>query len=776
MRGWKAFDRVELRKQSWTMKWGMRALALGFAGFGLLSLDSTRAATSTNSWPPKKAPLMTKWAKDVSPVKSHPEYPRPQLVRKEWLNLNGLWDFAITQRNDPAPQEFQAQILVPFPVESSLSGVMQSVFETNRVWYHRRFEIPKTWGAQRVLLHFGAVDFEARVWVNGREIGSHRGGYDPFRFEITDALSANGTNDIVVSAWDPTDASPYSRGKQVRKPDQGIFYTATSGIWQTVWLEPVPEVYISNLRITPDVDGKKCIVQPIVNGAGADHRLDIVVSDKGREVARADGTAGRAFELELKYPRLWSPELPDLYDLTVALRHGDQPVDSVTSYFGMRKVSLGKDTNGITRIFLNNQPFFMLGPLDQGFWPDGLYTAPTDEALRSDIEVTKKLGFNMARKHVKVEPDTWYFWCDKLGLLVWQDMPSGDKFIGAQSPDIERTTESARQFETELKAMIDTHYNHPSIVMWVIFNEGWGQFDTKRLTDWAKEYDPTRLINNASGWADRKVGDVNDIHRYPGPGSPNPEDKRAAVLGEFGGLGFKVDGHTWAGKTWGYRGMENVEKLTRVYTRLFRKLYALKEVPGLSAAVYTQTTDVEYEGNGLLTYDREVIKMKADDIASANRGHFLPEPKLAALSPTAQEHPVQWRYTTEKPPTNWAQPDFNDRHWKEGPSGFGVKDTPGAIIGTEWKGPDIWLRREFTLHDSVPRDVRIMIHHDDDAEVYVNGVQSFRSRGYTTEYEEFDAHDETLKALIPGKNVLAVHCHQVRGGQYIDVGLYRPEK
>jgi hypothetical protein len=418
----------------------------------------------------------------------------------------------------------------------------------------------------------------------------------------------------------------------------------------------------------------------------------------------------------------------------------------------------------------------MAGPLDQGFWPDGLYTAPTDEALRYDIEMTKKLGFNMARKHVKVEPDRWYYWCDKLGLLVWQDMPSGDKFISPAQPDITRAPASSQQFETELQALIETHYNHPSIVMWVVFNEGWGQYETPRLAKLAKDLDPSRLVNSASGWADRKVGDVFDMHSYPGPASPKPEETRAAVLGEFGGLGFKVDGHTWAGKTWGYRGMENREKLTRQYVKLLRGVYALKDSPGLSAAVYTQTTDVEYEGNGLMTYDREVVKMPIATVAAANRGQFPPEPAKTVLSPTAQADAVTWRYTTQKPDAAWFKPEFDAASWTEGRAGFGTEGTPGAVIGTEWKTPDIWLRREFTSQSGDFHDLALLMNHDEDAEVYINGVIASKVKGHIPSYEEFSLSPEATKALKPGKNILAVHCHQTTGGQYIDVGLidYQP--
>jgi len=745
-------------------------------GLGLLA---NHACAAEAAWRPAKAPLLTRWAREVSPAKVLAEYPRPQMVRQDWLNLNGLWDYAITIKSAPKPEAFQGKILVPFPVESALSGVMSNIDEKQRIWYRRSFTVPASWSGQPVTLHFGAVDFEATVLVNAKPVGQHRGGYDSFSFDVTDALVPAGTNEIVVSVWDPTDASPNPRGKQVRKPDQGIFYTGSSGIWQTVWLEPVPAAHIESLKLTPDLDAGALRVSVVARASGGlgPQTIEAVALEQGREISRASGKEGEELLLPIKDAKWWTPDTPFLYDLKVALKLGAEAVDSVTSYFGMRKVALGQDS-GVTRIFLNNKPFFMLGPLDQGFWPDGLYTAPSDDALRSDIEITKKLGFNMARKHVKVEPDRWYYWCDKLGLLVWQDMPSGDRFIGPRDADIVRTPESIKQFETELKALIETHHNHPSIVMWVVFNEGWGQFDTARVTQWAKRLDPTRLVNNASGWSDRAVGDVNDMHRYPGPGAPPPEENRAAVLGEFGGLGFKVEGHTWAGKTWGYRGMESIEKLTRQYVKLLRGVYALKESPGLSAAVYTQTTDVEYEGNGLLTYDREVIKMPVETVAAANRGQFPPEPKMTMLSPTSQKEPVQWRYTTEKPAANWSEPGFDASGWREGPGGFGSKGTPGSVVRTEWKTSDIWLRREFTLSEVKFNELRLSMHHDEDAEVYLNGVLAAKAPRWIGDYDEFDLSAQAVKSLKPGPNVIAVHCHQTTGGQYIDVGLlnYEPRE
>ena len=414
---------------------------------------------------------------------------------------------------------------------------------------------------------------------------------------------------MIVGVWDPTDAGPQPRGKQVRKPGS-IYYTPTTGIWQTVWLEPVPAMHIGSLRIAPNLESKTVSLTADFDGDPSGIEIRATATG-GKTTAVAIGAPGTGLSLSIQAPHLWSPDDPFLYELSVELISGDKTIDRVDSYFGMRKIAVGRDAKGVIRLLLNDKPLFQVGPLDQGFWPDGLYTAPTDAALKFDVEMTRKLGFNMTRKHVKVEPERWYYWCDKLGLLVWQDMPSGDRDVPLGKSDIVRSPDSAKQYETELLRMIDGRHNHPCIVMWVVFNEGWGQFDTARITRLTKEHDPTRLVDCASGWNDRGVGDVHDIHAYPGPSSPELESKRAAVLGEFGGLGLKVDAHTWSKQTWGYRGTSDREDLTRKYERLLHGVYDLRDRRGLSAAVYTQLTDVETEANGLFTYDREVLKARS---------------------------------------------------------------------------------------------------------------------------------------------------------------------
>ncbi len=601
----------------------MKRIPVVLAAFALIfgSLAACKSEPQT-TWKPVPGHIMTRWAAAVRPDLVLPDYPRPQMVREDWLNLNGLWSYAITAKDAPRPEAWDGQILVPFAVESALSGVGKPVGSRRALWYRRVVEVPGAWRSGRVLLHFGAVDWESTVWVNGREMGTHRGGYDPFTYDIRAGLKSGRKQEIVVRVWDPTNEmnSGIARGKQVMKP-HGIFYTAVTGIWQTVWIEPVPATFIAGLRLTPDVDHSTLVIEPRIEGAADGTRVAAAVTRGGQPVAEAEREAGRPITLEIPHPALWSPSDPALYDLKVVLKKGGRPIDQVAGYAGMRKIAVAKDDRGANRLFLNNEPLFEIGPLDQGWWPDGLYTAPTDAALRSDIEAIKSLGMNMLRKHVKVEPDRLYYWCDKLGLLVWQDMPSA-LFERDQMAAAALKARDA-QFESEWQALMDARSNHPSIVMWVPFNEGWGQYDTERITAWTKAHDPSRLVDNASGWTDKHVGDVSDIHSYPGPDMRPLEEKRASVLGEFGGLGLPLPGHLWQPEgNWGYRNFDDTKIYATRYAELLRALYALVD-KGLAAAVYTQTSDCEVEVNGLLTYDREVLKLDPARFSAIDRG-FLP--------------------------------------------------------------------------------------------------------------------------------------------------------
>ncbi len=725
------------------------------------------ASAITMMQPGPETPMRTRFADDVSADQPLAEYPRPQLVREQWTNLNGPWEYALTDGGADQPADFEGEILVPFPIESHLSGVQRSVQPTQSLWYRRTFDSPAAGPGRRVLLHFGAVDWETTVFVNGTEIGRHRGGYDPFSFDITDALTGTGTETLVVRVTDPTDQGAQPRGKQVLSP-QGIFYTAVTGIWQTVWLETVPENHISRLHITPEFENHSVTIRTETSEATD---VSITVFDGDREVASADGVSNEPIRLAIPDAKAWSPGSPFLYDLRITA--GD---DAVASYFGLRDIDVRMADDGYVRLFLNGKPTFHFGLLDQGWWPDGLYTAPTDEALRYDIEMTLAMGFNMARKHVKVEPARWYYWADRLGLLVWQDMPSfsqaGEEHFlrPGSASDLEISGETSTQFRTELRAMIDALRNHPSIVVWVPFNEGWGQHDTNEILQWVIDYDPTRLVDGPSGWQDFGVGHMHDMHNYPGPGVFDPVDGRAAVLGEFGGLGLPMEGHLWQqDRNWGYRTFESEAVFARAYRDLIVSLRLL--IPeGLAAAVYTQTTDVEGEVNGLMTYDRAVTKISPNVLRKLHAVVYARSPVVDAVLPTSQRRAMNWRYTTQSPGEGWEQPDFDDSEWKSGPGGFGTDGTPGAVVRTTWDSSDIWLRRSFNVPASVLHNDEIMlsIHHDEDAEVYLNGQHALSLLGYTTSYRTAVIPEGLLRQ---GENVIAIHCRQTTGGQYIDAGL-----
>jgi hypothetical protein len=698
--------------------------------------------------------LETRWARDVSPTHVLPEYPRPQLVRATWQNLNGTWDYAIRPLDAPQPRQYDGTILVPFPVESQLSGVRRAVGDSARLWYHRRVAVAAAGAGERVLLHFGAVDWDATVFLNGRRLGEHRGGYDPFSFDITDAMATDGTQDVVVSVFDPTDRGDQPRGKQVLRP-RGIWYTAVTGIWQTVWIERVPAAYIASLHVVPDLDSSAVVIDVATAGTNPSDRVHVEVVDAQVAVARASGAPGAPIRLRIPDAKTWSPDSPFLYGLRVRLTSGD----SVRSYFGLRKIAVAHDETGTPRLFLNGRPLFEYGLLDQGWWPDGLYTAPTEEARRFDITTMKRLGFNLIRKHVKVEPERWYFLCDSIGMLVWQDMPSGDN----------RTTEAQAEFAAELRHVVDARRDHPSIVMWVPFNEGWGQHETARYVDWLQQYDPDRLVDDASGWTDAGVGAVADAHQYPGPAIPATDTARAAVLGEFGGLGLPLAGHTWlAERNWGYRSFTALDSLGAAYRSQLEELRILVAA-GLSAAVYTQTTDVENEVNGIMTYDREVVKLPPD----APRLHAMLQapPRLQVLLPTSRRAGQPWRFTTIVPDSGWTDPGFDDSGWESGKGGFGTAGTPGTRVGTTWDTADLWTRGTFDLPAAMPAQPYLLVHHDEDAEIFINGMSVARLTGYLAGYAIVPLAAPAREALHAGRNLIAVHAHNTRGGQFIDVGL-----
>ena len=588
----------------------------------LLFVILTTLSTSAQ-WKPAGDRLKTKWDSEIDVNNVLPEYPRPIMERAEWQNLNGLWDYAIVPVGQ-TPASYDGEILVPFPVESSLSGVQKRVGKDNELWYQREFTVPAKWKNSKILLHFGAVDWRANVWVNDIKVGSHQGGYAPFSFDITPAL-VSGTNTINVKVWDPTDDGFQPRGKQVNEP-HGIWYTPVTGIWQTVWLEPVPETYIKDLKITPNIDNKTLLVDAITNLSSTAKRVEVKVKDGNTVVATGKSINNQPVEVSMpQNVKLWHPNNPHLYDLEVIVWDGNKQVDKVDSYAAMRKYSMKRDDKGIVRLQLNNKDQFQFGPLDQGWWPDGLYTAPTDEALEYDIIKTKELGFNMIRKHVKVEPARWYAHCDRHGIIVWQDMPNGDRspewqmrtyFTGSER---ERSAESEANFRKEWKEIIDFLYSYPSIAVWVPFNEAWGQFKTEEFAEWTKAYDPTRLVNPASGGNHYTVGDMLDLHIYPGPSLYLYDAQRATVLGEYGGIGWANKDHLWEpDRNWGYIQFNSSKEVTDEYVKYAEELKQLIR-QGFSAAVYTQTTDVEIEVNGLLTYDRALVKVDEERVRKVNQ-------------------------------------------------------------------------------------------------------------------------------------------------------------
>lgn len=590
-------------------------------------------------WQPLDGKIMSRWAKEVTPENVWQEYPRPQFERSTWKNLNGMWDYVILKPNQPKPKSYEGKILVPFSFESALSGVGKSITPEDKMWYRKKFIIPSEWKGKRILLNFEAVDHDTNVWVNDIFVGSHKGGFDRFSFDITTFLNVRGNQTIEISVKDGTNLSPQLRGKQHFKPS-GIVYTPVSGIWQTVWLEAVSnEAYLGEVKITTDIDKGTVKITPFGHEAlRSSYKVKASIYKNKSKIAEGSVSTNKLIELKIREPKLWSPDNPNIYDLKLTLTNPKgKIIDQVNSYFGMRKISLGNH-KGVKYLFLNNKPLFHYGTLDQGWWPDGLLTPPSDAAMRYDIEITKAMGFNMIRKHVKIEPDRWYYHCDHLGILVWQDMPSGGKMVekingpttnkrgdkkyytnlqhvGRTDGDLNKNINESIQFETELRKMINIHYNSPSIVVWVPFNEGWGQYDTCRISDLVKALDSSRLVIPTSGWSLRNCGDIYDIHTYDVDLKKPPyHQDRATVIGEYGGIGLPIKKNLWNPNTinWGYQTYNSQKELIESYEYKFNQILKMKEMHGLSGAVYTQTTDVEGEVNGLLTYDREVIKIPTE--------------------------------------------------------------------------------------------------------------------------------------------------------------------
>ncbi|MCB0628935.1 MAG: glycoside hydrolase family 2 TIM barrel-domain containing protein [Saprospiraceae bacterium] len=762
----------------------MNPLKLIMAVAGLLVL-TTSTAQEPSEQEVLKYSMSSKWADQVNSDQPWNAYPRPQMRRADWTNLNGHWDYAITERSEQLPQRYDGEILVPFPVESALSGVKKLVGPEKQLWYHTSFNLPSATANEIWQLHLGAVDWEATVYVNGKVVGSHKGGYTPFSFNISPYLKKKGKQELVVRVWDPTDAGTQPRGKQVRDP-KGIWYTPVTGIWQTVWLEKTPADHILSIKTIPDIDRNRLGIELRTSALSQAVNARLSIRSEGHEVAKAElplpiGSHMGGLEIALPNARLWSPEDPFLYDLELELyTSSGKLIDRVESYFGMRKISLGKDPNGYTRIMLNNQPVFQFGLLDQGWWPDGLYTAPTEEAMMFDVEMTRDLGFNMLRKHVKVEPARYYYNCDRMGMLVWQDMPNGNYFnelrvAPGDEQDAGRPLASALQFEAELKEMIDYFHAFPSIVTWVPFNEGWGQYDTKRVADWVKNYDPSRLCIAPSGWADRGAGDIIDVHLYPGPGMEAPEKDRASVLGEFGGLGYPVLEHMWWDKrNWGYLTFQDQATLESRFSALINDLAGLKSC-GLSAAVYTQTTDVEGEVNGMMTYDRKVIKIAPETTQKLFAQLYRPAWNKRTLLEDAEAEAQIWKISRENPAADWQKPEYDDVSWQTVTAPLSSFDNPFLPTASEWGQEEtLYLRRNFFLSENYT-DINLKYYlHRAEMEIFINGQpvtqlqhEGGRKRHYTnTLVRGADAY------LRKGRNVIAVHLKRQAEDCTFDLGIF----
>ena len=608
----------------------------------IAALLAVAGTLSAQNWTPAGNRIKTKWAEEVSPTNAHPEYPRPQMLRPEWKSLNGLWDYAVTPKSEACPKAFDGKILVPFAIESSLSGVGKALTPDDALWYSTTFSVPSNWKGKRLILNFDAVDWKAEVFVNDIKVGSHTGGYTRFSLDVTPYVK-NGSNSLVVRVEDASDNDFQPRGKQVKEP-RGIWYTSVSGIWQSVWIEPVAPAHITDYNVVSSVADKAINVTVDAAGVQEGDVVKVFLLDGGigysTETANAakpaaDGmysvlasgmaVPGGTVTLNVRNPKLWSPESPYIYGLDIQILRAGKVIDRVAAYAPMREVSAYRKNGNTLLMGLNGEGLFQLGPLDQGWWPDGLYTAPTDEALKFDIQKTKDFGFNLIRKHVKVEPDRWYYYCDQLGMIVWQDMPSfavskkwGMYYYG-EGEDWPASPEAKANYYKEWGEILNQFKKFQCIAVWVPFNEAWSQFDTKDVVAFTKRTDPTRLVNQSSGGSwEEGVGDILDNHHYPYPAFRMWDKAMINVLGEYGGIGFPVQGHLWqADKNWGYVQYKSGDEVLAEYADFAEQLKQLIK-QGCSAAVYTQTTDVEIEVNGLMTYDRKVIKMDEKKLRAVN--------------------------------------------------------------------------------------------------------------------------------------------------------------
>ncbi len=739
-------------------------------------------------WKPAATRLMTEWGRAINPQAVWTEYPRPQFERSNWTNLNGLWSYAITAKDAVKPTKWDGQLLVPFAPEAPLSGVGRLVEPSEALWYRRSFASAKTGGLQS-LLNFEAVDYDATVWVNGQQVGSHRGGHTPFELDITEAL-VDGENELIVRVLDATEGYQL-HGKQKLR-NEGIWYTRVTGIWQTVWMEQVPATHLRDLNYACDIDKGSITVTPEYSRPDASAKIHVTASLKGQEVGKGEGNG--PVTIVINNAQLWSPDVPNLYDLKVELLNASGAVvDSIKAYTALRLFGKSKNEQGHWQLTLNKKPIFQWGPLDQGWWPDGLLTPPSDTAMRSDIEFLKACGFNMIRKHIKVEPRRYYHHCDTLGMIMWQDQVSNgygkNRDQESTSPkwtrmapnptDAKWPDEAHQQWLTEYQRMVEHLRDAPCIGVWIPFNEAWGQHLTLEVGKLAAEIDPTRLINIASGGNFWPVGDIADHHEYPHPAFPT-KDKRfddyVKVVGEFGGHGWPVKDHLWRtdANNWGYGGLpKSIEEWQGRYQTSIGVLAALR-AEGIAAGIYTQTTDVEGEVNGLLTYDRlkkadtAWLKKQSDTLLAAPT--VLTDRRDVVAS--AENGTQNWQYTTSAPVEKWMQPEFDASAWKTGQAGFGAGSPPppGAPIQTAWTTPEIWVRRTFDLTDVPADQVYLRLYHDEDCIVYINGTEVARFSGYSTNYVNLSLASHGN--LVKGKNVIGVYCKQTGGGQFIDAGVF----
>ena len=741
-------------------------------------------------WRRLSAKLMTPWGEQIDPENVWQEYPRPQLVRGNWMNLNGLWDYyrranTVKLTYEKTTTKFIHKILVPFGVESALSGIQEQdlgAVANSTLMYRRTFTLPEDFQGKRILLHFGAVDWQCAVFVNGEQAGEHTGGSDPFTLDITHCLKAEGEQELQVAVYDPSSRGGQPRGKQTTSPSS-IWYTSCSGIWQTVWLEAVGEAYVERYEVVPDALNGTVRVRVLANDPTC--KFSLIARDGDQIVATSDKVRiGQEVTLTIPEPKLWTPDSPFLYDLDIILCQDNcMECDRARGYFGLRTFSKALVDNQ-PAFLLNGKPIFMFGPLDQGWWPDGLLTPPSYEAMIYDLQTIKSLGMNMVRKHIKVENDLWYEWCDRNGLIVWQDMPSG-----SDTGSIGTTAEIQQNFYRECENIVNALKQHPSIGIWVPFNEGWGQDANTGAGHTIRGYltvrnadaDSGRLVNSVSGWTDFEIGDVLDCHSYPSPNAnDNPRKERVNVCGEYGGITLMVEGHLWAGSQQTYTQVTNSEEYTQRFNQYTLAVQSLQQSKGLWAAVYTQITDVEQEVNGLLTYDRKVRKVNDEQLASIRaRIEQTINNRMATaksvLSAGDNATNVTWKYTTSNPGEGWEKPDFNDQYWTTGVAGFGQISQSAARLRTNWDTPEIWIRRSFKLtgvsEENLP-SLCLRMFYDEDTEVFINGVFAMSITGYNTTYQLFDITEEALQTIdLNGTNTIAIHTLQTTGGQYIDAGF-----